>query len=434
MIRTIHLIFFLGLLILITACTSLRRYKSVEGPETNNDLVTLDLFGIRFSQSSPVISGKSLWDLSAEAQSQFIRILNNRFPDNSLFFNSLNMRYMTREGEIFSDDYTRSDIHLVFSACRNREASISTPADRIEYLKITLSIPDDSILSFTGWTNYSTEYGTIDIGDVSFTRSIDLSGSSSLSGKNNRTGGEISTGGTASSVRKEDQKVGYRYIKLNGTITNRTVSMEEEGTREIDLTGNISTDVSLAFKKFPLTIAVLSGLKDSLGHWNDAGRIFADYRLIAIPQMKDIKDTIYGVLEMDYLYRNVKRGSATFPEWDDKVVLYKGKVKKRVPLFTPSDYLPAFYCIGRDESRSLLTSSLPDGSRYDLVFRSYKDARDFFDWLRYRSVTGKSSGKPVQLATSDLITFEGRELNVSDFSGNKPLEVEPYFRRDNSTK
>jgi hypothetical protein len=344
------------------------------------------------------------------------------------------MRYMTGEDELFSDDYTRSDMRLIFSVGRNREAAISSPADRLEYLKITLSIPDDSLLRFTGWNNYSTEYGTIEIGDVSFTRSIDLSASSSLSGKNSLTTGKFSSGGTASSVRKEDQKVGYRYIKLNGRISNRSVSMEEEGTREIDLTGNISTDVSLAFKRFPLTLAVMSGLKDSLGRWNDATRILADYRLVAVPLMRNIRDTLFGVVEMEYLYRNVRNGSATFQEWDDNVMYYKGKVTRRVPLFASGDYLPSFYCIGHDDSRSLLGATRSNGSRYDLVFRNYIDAQDFCDWLRNRILSGKYPGKPIQFATSDLIIFEGRDLNASDFSGNRLLKVQQYFCRDIDVK
>jgi len=429
--RTVLHIIVLSFIIIVTACTSLRRYRSAEGPLENNDLATIGLFGIKLSPSTPSAPGKSLWDLSAESQSQFIRILNNRFPDNSLFFNSLNMRYMMGDDELFSDDYTRSDMRLVFSVERNREAPHSSPADRLEYLKITLSIPDDSILRFTGWNNYSTEYGTIDIGSVSFTRSIDLSASPSFSDKNGGLTSDISSSGTASSSRKEDQKVGYRYLKLNGMIKKGSVSIEEEGTREIDLTGNISTDVSLAFNRFPLTIAVFSGLKDSLGRLNESSGIIADYRLVAVPLMKSIKDTLFGVLEMEYLYRNVRKGSATFPEWDDNVVFYKGKVRSKVPLFTSDDYLPSFYCIGRDESRALLSSSRSGAQGNDLVFRSYRDALDLFDWLRNRVVAGKYSGKQIRLATSDIITYEGKDLTVSDFTGSNPLKVKEYFSRDN---
>ncbi len=417
-------------MIVITACTSLRRYRSAEGPVINNDLASVGLFGIKLSPSAPALPGKSLWDLSAESQSQFIRILNNRFPGNSQFFNSLNMRYMTGEEKLFTDDYTGSDMRLVFSVVRNREAKVASPADRLEYLKITLTIPDDSVLKFTGWNNYSTEYGTIDIGNVSFTRSIDLSAAASLSFKNGGAAGDISSGGAASSSRKEDQKVGFRYLKLNGMISNRSISLEEEGTREIDLTGNISTYISLAFKRFPLTIAVFAGLKDSLGRSNEASDILADYRIVAVPLMKSIIDTIYGDMEMEYIYRNVKKGSVTFPEWDDKVVFYKGKVRSKVPLFTSWDYLPSFYCIGRDEGSTLLSSSRSGNQGNDLVFRSYREAQDLYDWLRDQVVTGKYSGKQIRLATSDIISYSGRVLSVSDFSGNNPLRVKEYFRRE----
>jgi hypothetical protein len=146
--------------------------------------------------------------------------------------------------------------------------------------------------------------------------------------------------------------------------------------------------------------------------------------------MKDIRDTLFGVVEMEYLYRNVGKGSVTFQEWDDHVRYYRGRVTGKVLLFTSTDYLPSFYCIGSAGSRSLIGSVTTNATRNDIIFRNYTDAKDFFDWLRNRVLSGKNGGKPIQLATSELITFEGRDLKASDFSGNNPLKVQQYFRKD----
>ena len=66
-----------------------------------------------------------------------------------------------------------------------------------------------------------------------------------------------------------------------------------------------------------------------------------------------MKDTVYADLKMYYVFRHVINGQKTFPEWDDRVKYYRGRVSKTVPLFTNNDYVPDFYCIGtkRDSDR-----------------------------------------------------------------------------------
>ena len=81
-------------------------------------------------------------------------------------------------------DYTARNLRMVFTISRARDfASLGdrsgkfSPADRIEHLKFTLEIPTEYHLHFTGWNRYTTEYGEMEIADVSFSRSIDLDAS-----------------------------------------------------------------------------------------------------------------------------------------------------------------------------------------------------------------------------------------------------------------
>ncbi len=377
---------------MIFSCTTLKRYSSIQTSAADNTLASIDLFGFRLSAAKQEDGNKTLWDLSADAQSQFIKILNTRYPDNEQFLKAMSFKYMEAEAPPLPYDYISKDLRLVFSVSKQRDygkkdnisvAELS-PADRIEYLKITLCIPDEYGVRFTGWNMFTTEYGSIDIADVSFSRSLELDASGLLLSDNKKTGREVSAGGKTSASRKEDQEIKYRYLKLNGRINNNEIEMEEEGTREIDLTGNITADLSLEFEKFPEMITDFSGLKDSSGRFNKPDKLKIQHSYAVVPRMENVKDTLFAELKMDYVFRNVISGQKTFPEWDDKVKYYNGSVSKTIALFSPGDYVPDFYGIGTDrdsDTKNFIKISSPGDKEYNLVFRNYLDAAAFYEWL-----------------------------------------------------
>ena len=121
-----------------------------------------------------------------------------------------------------------------------------SPADRIEYFSLSLEIPETYRLRFHEWNRYSTEYGEINIADVGFSRNLDLS--------LDATPGGVGVESSASLGKNEKQEVSRRFMKLNGSITDQKVLMEAEGNREVDLTGNVTAEVSLQFDAFPEVI------------------------------------------------------------------------------------------------------------------------------------------------------------------------------------
>lgn len=429
--KTLIFIVISGLMV-STGCTTLKRYSSMADPAVNNTIADVNLFGISLSSPEPGKNSRSLWDLSADAQSQFIKILNTRFPDNSMFLNSFNLEYMKESDESSLNNYINKDLRLVFSVSKMRKIPAGillpgidiSPADRLEYIRISLRIPEDSILKFRSWNKFATEYGSVDIADVSFSRTIQLSTSGSYD--NGKAGGAFSAN-TASNVnRKEDQSLKQRYLLLNGRIDERKIEMEEEGTRETDLTGNIIADVSLGFNSFPETLTTFSGLKNIMGEFNDPSGVRVEYSVVSVPRMREIKDTIKGELQMEYVYRNVVRGSKTFPEWDDRIKYYSGNVKKIIPLFTSHEYVPDFYCIGTDiPVRELLKIRVSDNNLSCLKFRSYNEAVDFYSWLlqymaREGSATNlKIEGQPLLFKDNNLISVQVRDPN---------FRVLPYYR------
>jgi hypothetical protein len=121
-IRIIHLMLGAGVIALVS-CTSLRRYNSNAKTGVDNDLADVSLFRSELSQAAPLKESKTLWDLSADAQSQFIKILNTRYPDNQQFINSMNFWYLKDEKESLVRDYTHKDLRLVFSVSKMRDYS-----------------------------------------------------------------------------------------------------------------------------------------------------------------------------------------------------------------------------------------------------------------------------------------------------------------------
>ncbi len=192
---------------------------------------------------------------------------------------------MTDEKPLFPESYINKDLRMIFSVSRQRNTGDKdnppgielSPADRIEYLKITLSIPDHQGFRFTGWNMFTTEYGTLDIADVSFSRSIEIDASGVLTTERTASADELSAGGKSSASRREDQEIKYRYLKLNGRINSNSVEMEEEGTRETDLTGNIMADIAIEFERFPEIITDFEGLTDSSGRYNTPAGIGLHY-------------------------------------------------------------------------------------------------------------------------------------------------------------
>ena len=417
--------------ILSAACTSLKRYGSLESSGVDNTLADINLFGSRLMQPQQNKEGKSLWDLSADAQSQFIKILNARFPANEMFFNSLSNVYLDLEEGMPADDYVRKDLRLIFSVSRKREYNKAdtppgpslSPADRLEYIKISLVVKDPS-LSFTEWKLYSTEYGSIDIGDVSFSRSLDISASASGAGK--KSGPDLSAEAKSSLSRKEDQSVKYRYLRLNGKMNDRGIEMEEEGTRETDLTGNIMAEVSLEFESTGELVTRIGGLRDSSGAFNRPDKLSADSYEVAVPDIRKIKEVIEADLKMDYIYRNVKKGRKTFPEWDDRVKYYEGSVTKPVILFKNIDYVPGF-CgigIGQGDDKEFIIMKRPDGESHQLIFRTYNEAADFHEWLVW--FLGKNGVRPLKIG-GHLLQFRGKDLTGDNINKEVTFTVKPWY-------
>ena len=421
-----------------SSCTTLKRYNSLKDSAIDNSLAGIDLFGFTLAKVQPANGYKTLWDLSADAQAQYIRILNSRYPDNDKFIDAMSYEYLDGKEEQPAEDYVTKDLRLIFSVSKLRSGRNSitssgvdlSPADRIEYLKITLKIPEDSKLRFTGWNMFTTEYGSVDIADISFSRSLELEASGLLTSDSKRSAAELSAGEKSTVSRREDQEIRYRYLKLNGRINNKKIEMEEEGIREIDLTGNITADVSLEFERFPEIVTKISGFTDSTGRFNEPEKLRIRYSDVSVPVMENVKDTLFAELRMDYIFRNVLKGKRTFPEWDDRIKYYNGSVTKNIPVFTLRDYVPEFYCIGIDDGsykREIIKISASPQNVYSMIFTSYTEASAFYEWLNHYCSKTENSYKVVSIGGQTL-KFRDNDLSGRLIEDYPRLRILPCYR------
>lgn len=406
------------MLLTISACTSVKRFKTVAYKGEDNSLVDVELFNARISAEPAELRQKNLWTLSANAQSHMVQILDRRYPDNEQFMGAMAGNFGTNLAPQL--DLTRKDLRMVFTFSKNRDYALLndasgrfSPADRIEYLKLSLRIPESYRLRFYEWNRYITEYGEIDIADVSFSRNLDLSVDGSP--------GSTDLGSEATLGRSEKQVLSQRYLKLNGSISDERVVIEAEGTREVDLTGNVTADVSLLFDGFPEVVMVPVFALSEDGNKELSALNFVD---MVVPAMTDAPDTIYADLELNYIYRHVASGWNTFAEWDDRVEYYQGRVQKKVPLFLKKDYLPGLFCIGTEQDgMEAMKLHLSPEKEYLLQFMDHHDASRFLEWL---SRPDRRQGDPVSIGNNKLL-YKGAPITPGEVL-EKHLKVLPVYQ------
>ena len=410
LLLSLSLLLFLG-----SGCSSVKRHQSAEWKGQDNTLVDMDLFGARLEGPACAAGDRNLWDLSASAQAELIQILDERFPDNDQFMGALSAEYLT-ETLLPSLNFTSKDLRMVFTISRQRDyrglnelSSRFSQADRIEYLKFSLELPRESSLHFRGWNRFTTEYGEIEIADVSFSTSLDLEGDGVIR--------QTDAGVKTSFRRNEQQELKSRYLKLNGSINDHLLYIEEEGTREIDLTGNVIADVSLEFDAFPERVAIPVFSGDDINRAGAAAPLSFSFVDVLVPRMEEVADTIRALLQMEYVYRHVQSGSRTFAEWDDQVEYYTGNVQRQVPLFLKRDYLPGFYCIAdlQEENETLKIKQGKD-REYLLQFVNYQDAARVMEWLDGLGDGAEENQMDPLIIGKSTLVFKGKALTGKEAS------------------
>jgi hypothetical protein len=449
--------FLTGLICL--SCSTVKRYSNVDrtvkeqpiflakGQDEDSLRVRMDISDSRISEPAPSGSYKSIWDLKNDGQKELLNILHQRFKDNDKFIDAVNNQFLADEGGGGTIDYVKKDVRIVFSISRwhpydliGAKAYGFSPADRIEYLKYRLSLDDpNSTIKFTSWNKYGTAYGSINIADVSWQQTLSAeadAGSVATLINNNSAGAMVG----ASASKGESQKVRYRYIQLSGSISDHALQLESEGTREIDLAGNVLVDVTMEFDAFPEVLYELSKAKNDSGIFLQPDQVQLNESIALVPRETTIHD-IKAILTYDYAYRHVESGDKTFYEWDDKVKYFTGTVSKEVTLMKAKDILPPFCCIrflsdySQQGKNFIKVRNLAAGlgvQEANLAFPNQSCASTFITWLVSYKCDKKDMDQPIRLKNGYALWYNGAFLTRQRILDNQDqiAEMLQYDAKD----
>jgi hypothetical protein len=423
-------ILFISLLTLLASCTTVKRYKSIDRTIPENPIdeptadydesklkVTMRMSEVKIDPEEDKPTSKTLWDLQGQGQKELLQSLNTRFKGNDKYLSQLSNTYLKSDDKIEPViDLTKRKVKFVFTIQRwHPYEQLGGPdngfslADRIEYLRYSLDL-DDPALHFLNWNQYSTEYGSINVADVSFQQSLSVTAGY----------GDTSTGGvsaTGSLSKSENQHLQYRYVQLNGSLQKDRLDLESEGTREIDLSGNVIVEVTMQFTPFQFPIFEMPDPGDD-GAFKKPKDADIVTIIAKIPAEQNVK-ALTGHLSYTYAYRHVKNKSKTFFEWDDNIQYYTGKVTKKVTILLPEDVMPGFFGIiplGGDigKANQRLKIADPTGvngfTETDLTFGDQLSATDFLEWLTQYPCAEADLNSPIRFKNHLQLNFEGKPL------------------------
>jgi hypothetical protein len=399
--------------LLLTSCTSLKRYRFAHVKKATSDLVDVSLFSAELKDKKEEKEGKTLWNLKGEGQSQLIKVLGDSLSvKKEDFFEALDKSYLEDDDEPSTLDFTSRNLQMVFSIEKLEDYLTYKPhndADRIAKIKYEISLPDMYQVTFQKWNKFETEYGDITIGNVETNQNFEAKISPSVSAsskvgtdENNNIGADVGISGefTAGYSKKETQDVKYRYVKLNGVFNDKKLSMREEGTREIDLAGNVTINTDIKFEISDAYTFKMSKLLDKEDAFNVPANVKMAQIDIRLPDFPNDKD-LSVVLHVTYLYRRAKLNARTYPEFDDHVVYYSKEFTKSIPIIKSKDLKPKQWYIEIGGKSLNETDSLAENT---ITFLSFNEALAFKKWLIGFPCDVAKQDEPIKIGAFSLKT------------------------------
>ncbi|WP_428327817.1 hypothetical protein [Mucilaginibacter sp.] len=403
----------------------LNNYISVEGfvlaPKPSPDLPT---------------NLKSLFSLPASSQKQLIIELSKKNKKSSPFLTDIKAKLEDKDdpgAASLIEDYTSFKRRFIISV-RNKSPM---PEDRISKLYIELT-EKDPVMNFTSTSYLATDFESINLANQTYSKKNTFSSSLNATSGVALSNGSTSTSGTSKSDSTQQNivnnssssnqlaksnainnsiggSVGFnserdfseevalkqRYVNVSASISNNQLSVVQESTMGIDLSGNILLDVE--FKCDPTKFASqrvfsFSNLvvKDAL---TKPDKIEVREYYIKYP---DIANNDVAKISFEGVFRKVTGNGNTISEADDFVTFYQGKGNgtKDVIVFTPKELVPKFWKILYNNNPVQIKSPATNTTE-DLIFSSYENPTAFLLWLKNSGFQNGPIGKGYILFYKD---------------------------------
>jgi hypothetical protein len=349
-------------------------------------------------------NAKTIFDLQSNGQKALIEAYDKKDVDDGQkrLKALLNEKYQAKKTG--SNAPVTKDYTIVFSTAMkdfyNQITKSLSEADRIAKLRFTVTIPDDykDSVKFVKWDKFATQFAQFNIGGVSFNsvKGATLSPSIGLFGSAATSLGSI----VGTNTYQENDSLQQRFVLLNGVLTSDKLVLDQTGTPQIDLQGNTTINVTVAFTDVAtMYYFAFDGFQNEKGMYQTPDKISVKKSAAYYPQPKnDIKLK----LSVDYVLRHVTKGDKTFTESDDAVSYYWGNFHPKIPKFINFKELKPKAWYLYNKKIPLLIRDPLTGQDFPLLFASFDEGSDFLDWLLY--TVHNMTGTKITIGKYDLIT------------------------------
>ncbi len=422
-----------------------KRYQSAQevpgysGATGIQQLIDVKAYSFNIDPPTPA-KRKTIFDFPEKTQKQLIKSLDNNTIVNDELIKGISASYSMSAAAAQTpaiDDRTTFKKRVVITI-RNKSAM---PADRISKLFVTLSYNSNvaaaagvaPTFKFTNCSLLASDFETVDVGKLTYNRNSNFSsnlsagttatrtnkntgsntqtgstesvdettGDKTTSGSNNVNGTELSTGlenklgGSIGFTRatsfSEEVALKQKRVKLSGNVNANSLSVYQETTSGIDLSGNVIADVEIKLDGNTVTLPVFhfSNLKTGIAY-NIKTLLSVGVTNIVYP---NAGADFTGSISFEGVYRKVTRRANSISESDDKAVFYSGNGigANDIILLSHDEVTPDFWEIDFPVSPPpandylKISGGIFGANRVPLYFSDLDEAIQFLDWLKNRS-------------------------------------------------
>ncbi|MCB8884026.1 hypothetical protein ACELLULO517_27570 [Acidisoma cellulosilytica] len=408
------------LIVILAGCSGdqiVGRYKTAicEDDSTDSNHVQVDCSkaqpkAVAFAESfatSANTTSPSITALSDRGQAAYIVAVAHESKD----ITSLQQNLATPLKSATTDtEINRTVFHRTIVVTVRRDGAFN-PADRLEATDVLINLPNGR---FDSWDTVATAYTTINAGSITLTQTHGTTEGLTVGAPTGApVSGSVNLAASQSEARAETLNASNQVETLTVTVegnNNHSLRIHRQGGYGIDLTGNtvVKVDISLDPENGsgnPEWSYLFSAkTQDSRGNplpFQQAKLLST--KLISLPPGKPLQADV----TLLYTLRHVLRGGSTYEERDDDVLEHTfAPVKETVNLIPSQDVSPPGFSFHLAKSNSIVMALLPERTRPNILcFKSYSDAEEFFDYLKFigspeyrnigRTTIGESDGPPL---------------------------------------
>lgn len=268
---------------------------------------------------------------------------------------------------------------------------------------------------FISWNQFSTKYQTIDLGGIKANQAREVSFGVKLAPPQIQEIVEATAGAKSSNALEELITIQQRYVEATGALSPRTARLIQQGAPGLDLTGNLSIDVSIELgggsgQTTSLKVYFVSKLFDKDGKPRPPDDVAVrDDTLTYLTSA--YCEELSGSATLQTVVRSAIRGDASYMEGDDVAILVRHPASSQPFVLIPREVLRASAWTLRSRSGDAVHIINPDGSIGVLLFANPEESFQLRQYL-----LAPIHGPQLTISRMPL-TLNGLPLMQSDIAG-----------------